>query len=92
MKIVTWVVRLLLFLFLFAFAIQNTDPVSLHFMLGQSWQAPLVIVLLAFLVGGAVLGVLSLLGLVFRQRREISHLKRRLDQADHRPAEMSSAE
>ena len=79
MKILTWALRFFLFLFLLAFALQNTDPVQLRFLLGQSWQAPLVIVLLAFLVGGALLGVLSLLGMIFRQRREISRLKSRLE-------------
>ncbi|MBS1191654.1 MAG: putative rane protein [Rhodocyclaceae bacterium] len=80
MKILTWALRLIIFLFLFAFAAQNTEPVSLRFVLGQIWQAPLVIILLAFFAGGALLGVLSLLGVVFRQRREIARLKRDLDQ------------
>jgi uncharacterized integral membrane protein len=43
---------------------------------GSLWQTPLVIALLVFFVGGALFGVLSLLGVVFRQRREISRLKR----------------
>lgn len=78
MKILTWAVRLIIFLFLFAFAVQNTEPVSLHFVLGRVWQAPLVIVLLVFFAAGALLGILSLLGLVFGQRREISRLKNEL--------------
>lgn len=72
----TWALRLIIFLFLFAFAAQNTEPVTLHFVLGQVWQAPLVIILLAFFAGGTFFGMLSLLGLVFRQRREIARLKR----------------
>lgn len=76
MKILTWALRLAIFLFLFVFAVQNTEPVVLHFILGQSWQAPLVILLLAFFAGGAMLGVLSLLGLILRQRREIARLER----------------
>jgi uncharacterized integral membrane protein len=39
-----------------------------------------VIALLAFFVGGVSLGALSLLGVVFRQRREISRLKREVMQ------------
>ncbi len=78
MTALTWAIRLVIFAFLLVFAVQNTDPVSLNFMLGQTWQAPLVIVLLAFFGGGAVLGVLSLLGVIYRQRREISRLKREL--------------
>ena len=76
MTALTWAVRLIIFSFLVVFAIQNTDPVNLHFFLDQVWQAPLVIVLLAFFVGGAILGVLSVLGIIYRQRREISRLKR----------------
>ncbi len=58
------------------FAAQNTDPVSLRLLPGQIWQAPLVLALLAFFVGGVIIGALSLLGVLFRQRREISRLKK----------------
>jgi len=78
MKIITWALRLAIFLFLFVFAVQNTEPVTLRFLLGAAWQAPLVILLLAFFAAGALLGILSLLGLVYRQRREISRLKREI--------------
>jgi hypothetical protein len=43
-----------------------------------------VLVLLGFFVGGVVLGALSLLGVIFRQRREISRLKR--SASAHKPA------
>ena len=76
MKILIWILRFLAFLIFFVFAVQNTEPVALRFVLDQTWQAPLVIVLLLFFALGALLGMFSLLGLVFRQRREISRLKR----------------
>lgn len=76
MKILTWALRLIIFLFLFAFAAQNTEPVNLHLIAGPVWQAPLVIVLLAFFAAGVLLGVLSLLGVIFSQRREIARLRR----------------
>jgi putative membrane protein len=76
MKILTWALRLIIFLFLLVFAAQNTEPASLRFLFGQVWQAPLVIILLAFFAGGVLLGVLSLLGVVFSQRREIARLRR----------------
>lgn len=81
MTALTWAIRLIIFSFLVVFAIQNTDTVTLRFILGQFWEAPLVIVLLAFFAGGAVLGVLSVLGVIFRQRREIARLKRELTKA-----------
>jgi lipopolysaccharide assembly protein A len=76
MTALTWAVRLVIFSFLLVFALRNTEPVTLRFILDQAWQAPLVIVLLAFFAGGAVLGALSLVGVLFRQRREIARLRR----------------
>lgn len=75
MTALTWAVRLVIFSFLVVFAVQNTDPVTLNFVLDHVWQAPLVIVLLAFFAAGAVLGVLSVLGVIYRQRREIARLR-----------------
>lgn len=76
MTALTWAIRLIIFAFLVVFAAQNTDLVSLHLLPGSVWQAPLVIALLVFFVGGVMLGALSLLSVIFRQRREISRLKR----------------
>lgn len=71
----TWAIRLIIFFLLVVFSLQNAEPVNLHLLPGQVWQAPLVIVLLAFFACGALLGVLSLLGVIYRQRREISRFK-----------------
>lgn len=79
MTVLNWAIRLTLFSFLVVFAFQNTDPVSLNFLPGQVWQAPLVIILLVFFAGGAILGLLSVLGVIYRQRREISRLKQSAD-------------
>ncbi len=76
MTALTWAVRLIIFSFLLLFAVRNTQPTMLRFVLDYVWEAPLVIVLLAFFAGGAVLGVLSVMGVIYRQRREISRLKR----------------
>lgn len=78
MKALAWALRLVIFLILFVFAAQNTAPITLNLALGRVWQAPLVIVLLAFFAVGALFGVLSLLALVFRQRREIARLRSEL--------------
>jgi putative membrane protein len=76
MTALTWAIRLIIFSFLLVFAMRNTQLTTLRFILDYAWEAPLVIVLLVFFAGGAVLGVLSLVGVIFRQRREISRLKR----------------
>jgi len=76
----------MLFLALFLFAIKNTETVTLRFWFDQTWQAPLVLLLLAFLAGGALLGVLACLARLFGQRREIARLKRELRlRAQERP-------
>ncbi|MDR2787235.1 MAG: LapA family protein [Candidatus Accumulibacter sp.] len=76
MRILSWCFRGVIFLFLLAFAIKNTEPVRLHFFFDTSWQAPLVIVVLAFFAGGVALGGLALYGTVFGLRREVSRLRR----------------
>ncbi len=65
-----------MFLFLLAFALKNTDPVTFGFFLDSAWNAPLIIVVLAFFAGGVLLGVLSLIGTVFSLRRELARLRR----------------
>ena len=76
MTALTWAIRLIIFSILLVFAIRNTEPATLRFVLDYAWEAPLVIVLLAFFAAGAVLGVLSVVGVISRQRREISRLRR----------------
>ena len=78
MTALTWALRFIIVSFLIVFAIQNTELVILRVMPGYFWEAPLVVVLLAFFAAGAVLGVLSVLGIIYRQRREVVRLKREL--------------
>jgi len=76
MRFVTWTVRLLVFLFLLAFAAKNTDPVTLRFYFELAWQAPLIVLLLAFFAAGATFGVAASFVTHFGHRREILRLKR----------------
>ena len=76
MRLLTWAIRIALFIVLAAFAAKNTDPVSLRFYFDLAWRAPLVAVLLAFFAAGAALGLLAMLGTVLAQRREIARLRR----------------
>jgi uncharacterized integral membrane protein len=91
MRIVTRTVWLLLFLLLLAFAAKNTEPVALRFYFDLVWQAPLVLLLLAFFAAGAVLGLIAALGTLLRQRREIVRLRReargRAQAQEARPAQ-----
>ena len=76
MRAITWTVRFVIFLFLLAFAVKNTDPVTLRFFFDLAWQAPLVALLLAFFVAGTAFGAAAMLGGWLRQRREIQQLRR----------------
>jgi uncharacterized integral membrane protein len=76
MRILTWAIRVALFVVLAAFAAKNTDRVALRFYFDLVWQAPLVAVLLAFFAAGAALGLLAMLGTCLAQRREIARLQR----------------
>jgi len=78
MRIVTWTIRIALFILLLAFAARNTEPATLRFYFDFAWQAPLVLILLAFFAAGALLGVVAALGGILRQRREVSRLRREL--------------
>ncbi|MEX2239330.1 MAG: lipopolysaccharide assembly protein LapA domain-containing protein [Burkholderiales bacterium] len=90
MRILTWTIRIALFILLLAFAARNTETVTLRFYFDLAWQAPLVVLLLAFFAGGAALGLLAALGAVLRQRREASRLRRELRAAGARPLDVPS--
>jgi uncharacterized integral membrane protein len=60
------------------FAIKNTDPVTLQFYFDQSWQAPLVFVVLASFAVGAAVGVLACVPPMVRQRRALAGLQKEL--------------
>ena len=78
MRYLVWLLRAVLFLVLLGFAVKNDQPVVLRYFFGYEWQASLVVVLLLFFAAGVGIGILAVLGNIFRQRREISILKREL--------------
>ena len=86
MRIVTWTIRLVLFLLLVALAAKNIEPVTLRFYFDLALQAPLIVLLFAAFAFGAAFGVLALLTTLLRQRREISALRKsQAPQADVPP-------
>ena len=76
MRVLSWAIRIALFVVLLAFAAKNTDPVTLRFYFDLAWQAPLVALLLAFFAAGAALGLIAMTGTYLAQRREIARLRR----------------
>jgi uncharacterized integral membrane protein len=69
MKFLSRIVGIVLFILFFGFALKNTQEAVLHFFLGYEIRAPLVLMLLAFFAGGAILGVLAMTPTVVRYRR-----------------------
>ena len=72
MKIVSRIFAVILFVLFFGFALKNDQIVTLQYFWGYAQSAPLVILLLAFFLIGAILGVLAMVPMVFRHRRDIS--------------------
>ena len=75
MKFVSTIVGFVLFILFFGFALKNTQEVDLHFFLNYELRGPLVLMLLAFFVAGAALGILAVTPTVFRHRRESTQHK-----------------
>lgn len=78
MRYLLWILKFALFVLVLAFAVKNTDPVTVRYYFGGEWQAPLVFVLLVAFAVGLALGLLAGLAQLFRQRREIAALKAQL--------------
>ena len=79
MKLVSTISGIILFILFFGFALKNTQEVDLHFFLNYELRGPLVLMLLAFFVSGAALGILAVTPTVFRHRRERSQHKSALE-------------
>lgn len=91
MTYISWFFRIVLFLLLLGFAIKNSEVVTLNYYLDYQWRAPLVLILLAFLLVGVVIGLLAASTTVFRQRREINSLKREAKARDKLQTQVQDA-
>ncbi len=92
MRYITWFFQMFVFILLLGFALKNGQPVTLHYFLGYEWQSTLVIVSLLFFTIGAGLGIVATLGIWFRQRREISRLKREIGELKKQAAQSEVSE
>ncbi|MBO9538109.1 LapA family protein [Herbaspirillum sp.] len=92
MKIISRLIAAILFVCFFFFALRNTQEVTLHFFLGYERTDPLVLILLAFFVVGAILGVLAMTPIVFRHRREAARYKKALTQIQKQQEEVAQAQ
>lgn len=76
MQALVWIVRFLIVVVLIWFAVKNAQLITIHGLPEQSWQAPLVFVLLVVFVAGVVIGLLAWVPTVVRQRRELARMRR----------------
>ena len=90
MRVIAWLIRIVVFVVFLAFAIENTEPAVINLFLGYYLEAPLVLFLLGALLIGVLLGMLFLVPNLLRHRREVSRLRKDLQQRSARnslPAE-----
>jgi uncharacterized integral membrane protein len=85
MRIVTWTIRLVLFVLLVAFGAKNVEPVTLRFYFDLALETPLIVALFGAFALGALFGVLAMVGALLRQRREVSSLKRKTAPVEAEP-------
>jgi uncharacterized integral membrane protein len=77
MRIVGWILKLGFFLLVLWFALKNTTPVPVRLTANVTLDhVPLILVMLACLAVGALLGALALALPIYRMRREVSALRR----------------
>lgn len=76
MKILSWIIRVLVFIVLFGLAIKNSTLVDLKFFFDQVWHMPLSLVILISFGVGAAFGLSAVLATLVRQRRELGKLRR----------------
>ena len=92
MKIIIWILRLIVFVLLLVLAARNSQTVTIEFFFDHSWQLPLNLVMLIFFAAGSAVGITAALGTNFRQRRDISRLRREGRDADELLAKSKEAE
>jgi putative membrane protein len=68
-KYLSWLLKSAVFFTVFAFALNNQDDVRVHFFFGNHWDAPLVLVVLATLTLGVVLGIAVMVPLWLKARK-----------------------
>lgn len=82
MRYLVWILRLVIFIIVLLFALKNTAPVDVGLFADRVFsQIPLIVVMLAAFVLGAIFGLLMAATSMLRRRREINRLRRELARA-----------
>ena len=69
MKYLMWLLNAAIFILLFVFALNNQAAITVHLLFGAQWQVPLVLALFIALLLGVCLGVVVMLPLWLRARK-----------------------
>lgn len=86
-RFVRWLLFLAFFLFAFWFALKNATPVPIALGNELRWeQVPLILIILAALCLGLILGALATAPAIFRLRQEVARLTRVAAQPRPEPA------
>ena len=91
MKLLIRLLSIALFIVFFDFALKNTDEVVLHLFWNAKASAPLILLLLGFLLLGLVIGVIAMSATLLRYRRELLTLKREAEQQKQAVADVAKA-
>jgi uncharacterized integral membrane protein len=78
MRLIYLILYTVLFILLLGFGLKNAEPVVLHYYLGIAWQAPLSLMVLILITIGVAAGVIGLLPIFIKQRRELVALRREI--------------
>ena len=91
MRYLLLILKFALFVLVLTFAVTNTEMVTVRYFLGWEWQSPLIFVLLIAFCAGIALGLAAGLGQIFKLRREIAALGRKLRDAAPRETGVAAA-
>jgi len=79
-RLFQWVLKGAVFFTLFAFALNNSEDVSLKFFFGTQWSGPLVLVVLAVFTLGLITGVVGMLPHWWKHKKDLEKSKTELHQ------------
>lgn len=88
MKILVWGLRFAILLVLVWFSVKNAGLVTLN-AYPWSWEAPLVLIILAFFAGGVMLGLLASASSIWKLKREVKALNKALKARDNAAATLA---
>lgn len=90
MKFLVWGLRFAILVVLVWFSVKNAGLVTLH-AYPWTWEAPLVLIILAFFAAGVLLGLLATLSTVWKLKREVRSLNKALKARDNAVATLTQA-